>query len=66
MAELRGARVILRDKKVEDAEQDYIWRCDPELAELDAAYPLTMIRPLPQDVPGPVALPHPRLPPFRH
>ena len=42
MVELQGARVILRDKKLEDAEQDYIWRCDPELAELDAAYPLTM------------------------
>ncbi len=39
---LRGARVILRDKRVEDAEQDYIWRSDPELAKLDAAYPLTM------------------------
>ena len=39
---LRGARVILRDKRLEDAEQDYIWRSDPELAKLDAAYPLTM------------------------
>jgi RimJ/RimL family protein N-acetyltransferase len=42
MVELRGARVILRDKRLEDAEQDYIWRSDPELARLDAAYPLTM------------------------
>ena len=42
MPELRGARVILRDKRLEDAEQDYIWRCDPELAQLDATYPLTM------------------------
>ena len=42
MVVLRGARVILRDKRLEDAEQDYIWRCDPELARLDAAYPLTM------------------------
>ena len=42
MPELRGARVILRDKRIEDAEQDYIWRSDPELARLDAAYPLTM------------------------
>lgn len=39
---LQGARVILRDKRIEDAEQDYIWRSDPELARLDAAYPLTM------------------------
>jgi RimJ/RimL family protein N-acetyltransferase len=42
MVELRGVRVILRDKRLEDAEYDYIWRCDPELAKLDAAYPLTM------------------------
>ena len=42
MPELIGARVTLRDKKVEDAEQDYIWRCDPELAQLDATYPLSM------------------------
>ncbi len=42
MPELRGARIILRDKRIEDAEQDYIWRSDTELAKLDAAYPLTM------------------------
>ena len=42
MVTLRGARIVLRDKKLEDAEQDYIWRCDPELARLDATYPLTM------------------------
>ncbi len=42
MVELRGARIILRDKRIEDAEQDYIWRSDPELASLDAAFPLTM------------------------
>ena len=42
MVELRGVRVILRDKRLEDAQYDYIWRCDPELAKLDATYPLTM------------------------
>ncbi len=42
MVELRGARIILRDKRIEDAEQDYIWRSDQELASLDAAFPLTM------------------------
>ena len=42
MVQLQGARITLRDKKVEDAEQDYIWRSDPEPARLDAAYPLTM------------------------
>ncbi len=42
MVQLQGARITLRDKRIEDAEQDYIWRSDPELARLDAAYPLTM------------------------
>ena len=42
MVELQGVRVTLRDKQLEDAEYDYIWRCDAELARLDAAYPLTM------------------------
>ena len=37
MVELHGARIILREKRLEDAEQDYIWRSDPELARLDAA-----------------------------
>ena len=42
MPELHGARIVLRDKHIDDAELDYIWRSDPELARLDAAYPLTM------------------------
>ena len=42
MVVLQGVRVVLRDKRIEDAEQDYIWRSDQELAKLDAAYPLTM------------------------
>ncbi len=42
MAQLQGVRVILRDKRLEDSELDYRWRSDPELAKLDAAYPLTM------------------------
>ena len=42
MAQLQGVRVILRDKRLEDSELDYRWRSDPELAALDAAYPLTM------------------------
>ena len=41
-AELKGARIILRDKQAGDAENDYRWRSDPELARLDAAIPLTM------------------------
>ena len=39
---LQGARIVLRDKLFEDAEIDYRWRSDPELARLDAAIPLTM------------------------
>ena len=42
MVELQGAKVVLREKRLEDAEQDYIWRSDQELARLDAAFPLTM------------------------
>ena len=42
MTQLQGVRVILRDKQIEDSELDYRWRSDPELAKLDAAYPLTM------------------------
>ena len=67
MVELLGARIILRDKRLEDAEQDYIWRSDPELARLDAAYPLTMsydrYLKIFQDQ---INVPTPRFPPFRH
>jgi RimJ/RimL family protein N-acetyltransferase len=41
-SELPGARIVLRDKRANDAENDYRWRSDPELARLDAAIPLTM------------------------
>jgi len=40
-----GALVRLREKRLEDAEQDYEWRRDRELAEYDAAHPLTMSLP---------------------
>ncbi len=33
----RGKLVLLRRKRIEDAELDWIWRTDPELAQLDAA-----------------------------
>ena len=39
---MKGGRIILRDKRAGDAENDYRWRSDPELARLDAAIPLTM------------------------
>jgi RimJ/RimL family protein N-acetyltransferase len=34
---VRGAKVVLRIKRVEDAPDDHRWRQDPELASLDAA-----------------------------
>lgn len=38
---LKGRKVILREKRIEDAADDYAWRTDPELVRLDAASPLT-------------------------
>jgi RimJ/RimL family protein N-acetyltransferase len=35
----RGRRVVLREKRPSDAENDYAWRSDPELARFDAARP---------------------------
>ncbi len=37
---IRGQKVMLRDKRLEDALQDYAWKTDPELARLDATIPL--------------------------
>ncbi len=37
---LIGIKVRLRPKRTEDAWQDYQWRRDPELAELDASFPV--------------------------
>ena len=37
-----GPRIVLREKKIEDAKDDYGWRIDSELAELDATRPLNM------------------------
>ena len=34
-------KVYLREKRLEDAPDDYAWRKDPDLARLDAAAPLT-------------------------
>ena len=39
---IRGELTILRDKRLEDAEADYGWRTDEELAGLDATTPLRM------------------------
>jgi RimJ/RimL family protein N-acetyltransferase len=35
----RGTLIVLREKTLDDAEQDYEWRRDPELATFDAARP---------------------------
>jgi len=34
---LKGKKVVLREKRLEDAANDYAWRSDEELARLDAA-----------------------------
>ena len=39
---IRGEKVVLREKRVEDASRDYSWRVDTELAKLDATRPLNM------------------------
>ena len=37
---LEGQKVVLREKRITDAENDYAWRCDRDLARLDAASPI--------------------------
>jgi RimJ/RimL family protein N-acetyltransferase len=36
----RGEKIVLREKTLDDARDDYAWRVDPELASYDAARPL--------------------------
>jgi RimJ/RimL family protein N-acetyltransferase len=38
---VRGAKVVLREKRLSDAEADYTWRSDAELARFDAARPFS-------------------------
>jgi RimJ/RimL family protein N-acetyltransferase len=38
----KDKRIKLRYKRLSDAKEDYAWQVDPELAQLDAAMPLTM------------------------
>jgi len=40
LQEIKAGKVILRPKRIEDAEDDYAWRLDAELAELDASSPI--------------------------
>ena len=39
---MQGAKVVLRDKLLEDSVNDYAWRTDPELSKLDATRPIKM------------------------
>lgn len=39
---ITGSKVILREKRLDDAWDDYTWEKDPELAQLDAVPPVTM------------------------
>lgn len=39
---LEGELTVLRSKSMGDAEADYSWRIDPELAALDATRPVTL------------------------
>ena len=39
---INGSKVILREKRLADAHDDYSWQADPELARLDAAPVMTL------------------------
>jgi len=39
---IQSEKIILREKKIEDASEDHAWRSDHELAGLDASRPLRM------------------------
>lgn len=39
---IRGQKVVLREKRIEDVANDYAWRVDEELSRLDATQPLRM------------------------
>jgi len=44
--QINGEKVILREKRVSDARDDYNWQKDPELSRLDSAPQLTISFPL--------------------
>ncbi len=39
---INGNKIILRKKRLDDAQNDYLWQTDPELARLDALPPVTI------------------------
>ena len=38
--EIRGCKVVIREKRIDDIADDYAWRTDEELSRLDATQPL--------------------------
>ena len=40
--EIRGNKVVIREKRLKDIADDYAWRTDEELSRLDATRPLSM------------------------
>jgi RimJ/RimL family protein N-acetyltransferase len=38
---INGNRIVLRDKNIDDARNDFTWESDPELARLDATAPIS-------------------------
>ena len=40
--EIRGRKVVIREKRIDDVADDYAWRTDEELSRLDATQPLRM------------------------
>jgi RimJ/RimL family protein N-acetyltransferase len=39
---IKGQKAVLREKRASDADNDYAWRCDPELSRYDATVPLKL------------------------
>ena len=37
---INSGKILLRPKSIEDAHDDYTWRCDEELSQLDASRPI--------------------------
>ena len=40
--EIRGRKVVIREKRLDDVADDFAWRTDEELSRLDATQPLKM------------------------
>ena len=42
MKEIKGEKILLKNKSLNDFANDYMWRTDAELSTLDATYPLDL------------------------